>query len=527
VRPPPLPFGGDGEDWDVESGYGLNGVLRPGNYASNSNDTEPPSSSNRRTSFNDSMRLFQEPSQRNTRISGQSVRFMGEEGADKLEHEMCSDWEEVTRDPAKVRRYRTFKTQFLRSKELQLMSNVNKDLTFRSKEHSKSLGERSTAEYIVVLVAGMCLSFNAGYINGACLSGLLTDDGTKVPVSAFTGSYTKSAIFLAGGQVPEFGFLITLILCFIGGATLSSALNPRAKPYQLGPEYGPCFLVGSILLVIASVLSEIHDTSRGLFYCAAAANGLQNGMSSMYSGNLIRSTHYTGISTDIGIIIGRIIRGDYSELWKLWVLMGLTASFWTGGLISFWATAHFQTHSLLFSACFFFLIGMGIIGFLAYNYKISMWRAAFGTYNWHNAFDELSVHMSAMSSRHSIRSNIVNPDGTCASEEFLLSLFDKIDHNADGYIEEDELYLALKEAGMRVSKRGIKAMMKVADTNGDGRIGRQEWDNLVKGKLEADHMREEQEKQEEERRAAAAANGEDAVINRAKKRLKRSITVGW
>jgi len=46
--------------------------------------------------------------------------------------------------------------------------------------------------------------------------------------------------------------------------------------------------------VAASIAAVLNPDHRTLYYFAAAANGIQNGMTSTYSANLIRTTHLTG-----------------------------------------------------------------------------------------------------------------------------------------------------------------------------------------------------------------------------------------
>ena len=43
----------------------------------------------------------------------------------------------------------------------------------------RSLKKKDQKEFTFVLFAGLCLAFNSGYINGACLYGLLLPDGTS------------------------------------------------------------------------------------------------------------------------------------------------------------------------------------------------------------------------------------------------------------------------------------------------------------------------------------------------------------
>jgi len=132
-------------------------------------------------------------------------------------------------------------------------------------------------EKIYVLSGGILLSFNSGYINGCCLSGLLTPSGRSQGVSAFTGTYTKSGLYLADGDYYEFAFEAELILCFILGAFISGVLNPEGKKFELGPSYGPTFLIGSLCLFASCMFAIFDSHNDTLFYFAAMANGIQNG----------------------------------------------------------------------------------------------------------------------------------------------------------------------------------------------------------------------------------------------------------
>ena len=327
-------------------------------------------------------------------------------------------------------------------------------------------------EKLYILLAGILLSFNSGYINGACLSGLLLTNGKRVGVSAFTGTYTKSALQLANDQAEDFSLSVRMILCFIFGACISGFLNPRSKAYELGPSYGPTFLIGSLFLFMACMCSILLDGSHDefIFYFAAAANGIQNGMSSMYSGNLIRSTHLTGTSTDIGLIVGQMLRGNFANAWKCFILVSLALSFWLGGIASYFATREFESYSLIFNAVLFFTIGCGCILYLSIHNNISIWQAITGNWKW-------DVVLHALQ-----KCNQGDEGNSIISEQFLLELFDRMDADGSGEIDEDELFEALKEAGLAgVTTKQVKMMMKVADDNGDGVISRDEWTALVKG----------------------------------------------
>mmetsp|Transcript_23672 Transcript_23672/g.36554 ORF Transcript_23672/g.36554 Transcript_23672/m.36554 type:complete len:604 (+) Transcript_23672:110-1921(+) len=271
-----------------------------------------------------------------------------------------------------------------------------KQLSNMSTESTGSTGNQllddlnnSKKEYAFVIGAGICLSFNSGYVNGSALSGLLTPSGVIESVSGFTGTYTTSALALADGNMDEFSFHVFMIMSFIFGAFLSSLMTPKTPPYQLAPNYGPTFLVGGVFLTIASILASIQEDDRHFFYFAGAANGIQNGISSMYSANLIRSCHLTGTSTDIGLILGQIVRGHRENFWKLIILCSLASSFWFGGFVSYYSTHRFTHHTLFFNAGFFLFIGVSLVMFIVKEYHISI-QEQFDLSSHHKRVNDLS-----------------------------------------------------------------------------------------------------------------------------------------
>ena len=72
------------------------------------------------------------------------------------------------------------------------------------------------------------------------------------------------------------------------------------------------------MLIISSTLAALEiEEDQFIFYLASFANGIQNGISSIYSEKLIRSTGLTGTLTDIGIFLGQHLRGNRKNTWKL------------------------------------------------------------------------------------------------------------------------------------------------------------------------------------------------------------------
>jgi uncharacterized membrane protein YoaK (UPF0700 family) len=50
----------------------------------------------------------------------------------------------------------------------------------------------------------------------------------------------------------------------------------------------------------------------------AMACGMQNAMTTRYSGAVVRTTHLTGMFTDMGLLIGHMLRSDrdFQDMWK-------------------------------------------------------------------------------------------------------------------------------------------------------------------------------------------------------------------
>ena len=271
------------------------------------------------------------------------------------------------------------------------------DCISNNRPHSFEIknGVATSTEAHFILVLGMLLSLNSGYINGLCLGGLLSEHGSrKQGVSAVTAMYTESGLALANGDSNLFGFELSLLLAFIGGACLAGAMNPKAASHALVPSYGPTFLIGSVSIFVASVAAEFDPNGRTLYYFAAIANGLQNGITSTYTANLIRTSHLTGTSTDIGLIVGQMLQGNWTNYWKLKILVGLATSFWFGSFISFWAAKEFLSQSLWFSAALYLMIGSGHLLFVTSTKRKWEWDkvVAISTTTLDKEFGEDSFH---------------------------------------------------------------------------------------------------------------------------------------
>ena len=70
-------------------------------------------------------------------------------------------------------------------------------------------------------------------------------------------------------------------------------------------------------------------------------------------------------------------------------------------------------------------------------------------------------------------------NGEDLSEEFFQNLFHVADTDGSGDVDEDELFKVLDDAGMKLTKEGLDALVASVDEDGDGKISRAEWNQAI------------------------------------------------
>ena len=92
---------------------------------------------------------------------------------------------------------------------------------------------------------------------------------------------------------------------------------------------------------------------------SSGLSGMQNAMTTNYGSAVVRTTHVTGSITDIGIVLGRIIvKGDYSQLWKLQLLSAFVLSFAIGAGCGTGLYMAFDILGLIVPATIMLLLGI-------------------------------------------------------------------------------------------------------------------------------------------------------------------------
>ena len=212
------------------------------------------------------------------------------------------------------------------------------------------------------VLCGCALAFNNGFINGACLSGILSSDNTKQAAAAVTGAWTNSALGVASGNYNQALFNAKCLGSYFSGSLVASLINPFPIPFEIGgsDKVSPAFLIASLLLYASSsVAKKSGGADVSFIYLAAVACGITNSITSVLTQNLVRSAHFSGITSDIGTFLGQVLRGNKQNLEKLRVFVLLAASFWLGGLVSFSATTKYASSTLLLSSVLFLAFAIG------------------------------------------------------------------------------------------------------------------------------------------------------------------------
>lgn len=153
---------------------------------------------------------------------------------------------------------------------------------------------------------GAVLAFNAGAVNA----------GGFLVVAMYTSHMTGFAALLAdnlvlGNMTLVLG-AIGALLAFTTGAAVSAILVNGARQFGLRSEYALPLLLEALLLLLFGLMGATLNRQTPFavpltVLVLAFTMGLQNALVSKISSSQIRTTHMTGIVTDIGIELGKMI----------------------------------------------------------------------------------------------------------------------------------------------------------------------------------------------------------------------------
>lgn len=169
-----------------------------------------------------------------------------------------------------------------------------------------------------VVAHWLLLGFNAGCINAG---GFLA---TGRFVTHVTGFATLFGTDLLHGHVLASISILSVPVFFLAGATIAGLLTDRPLHNHDVPHYDYVMALCAACLALAALAGEFEtfghfgqsvrlEETYMLLALLCLASGLQNGAITSSSGASVRTTHLTGLTTDLGLGIARLLTFDTKD----------------------------------------------------------------------------------------------------------------------------------------------------------------------------------------------------------------------
>ena len=186
------------------------------------------------------------------------------------------------------------------------------------------------------------LAINAGMIN---VLGLVTV--LHQSVSHMTGNVSVLAMALLDLNWHSVLYLSLVVISYVIGSFYSGFILGNSH-LRFGRRYGlPLSLVA--FFIVMCWLFIPYFPRYGLLW-ACTAMGIQNAMVSHYKGTIIRTTHLSGVLTDLGLALGYRARGLVVEGKRVILHLLIFLGFLIGGIIASIIYPYFGLNAFLFPA---------------------------------------------------------------------------------------------------------------------------------------------------------------------------------
>lgn len=188
---------------------------------------------------------------------------------------------------------------------------------------------------------GVSLAFVAGAINAGGFLAVLQY------TSHMTGIVSSMADNLVMNNMVAAATGLASLIAFVAGSAYSTILINWGRHHRMRSAYAYPLFWEALLLVCFGLMGNVLESHQALFapltvLLLCFIMGLQNAIISKVSNSEIRTTHMTGIVTDIGIELGKLVYINSREEsarykpvrtnWRrLWLLASLLLSFLLGG----------------------------------------------------------------------------------------------------------------------------------------------------------------------------------------------------
>lgn len=186
------------------------------------------------------------------------------------------------------------------------------------------VGRSSLSMELWVIAGGCALTFLSATAN----AGFFITLGTSV--SHLTGDVTRVAVELTQGT-HHITMLARHLLLAMSGFLLGAMTAGFAIHHpnlEISRPYGRAVMAIGACLLLAHIFLTDHPLAA--ISLASFACGFQNALATHYRGMILRTTHITGLLTDLGTNFGMRLRGHAIAPWKMFVPMLLVGSFFLG-----------------------------------------------------------------------------------------------------------------------------------------------------------------------------------------------------
>ena len=205
----------------------------------------------------------------------------------------------------------------------------------------------------------MLLCLNAGFINAA---GFLA---FAVLTTNVTGHAALLAVNIVTGNLPIVLIVGFWLFLFLAGAFCSASYIRKTGSNKPHAYTAPIAVIVLILLAVIFMGGNEDFSIKPEYFAGGLlfAMGIQNALVSMISGSVVRTTHLTGMFTDLGIDLSALVFPtdpvDASLKRRLLLRFFIIVFFLTGGVMGGFCFIRYRYHAFIIPV---FLLLLALFG---------------------------------------------------------------------------------------------------------------------------------------------------------------------
>ncbi|GAB3164081.1 YoaK family protein [Telluribacter humicola] len=212
---------------------------------------------------------------------------------------------------------------------------------------------------------GVLTAFSAGMVNVASLIIFFAF------TSNVTGHYAILAEEIAKGHWYQVGVVFAWILLFFMGAFVANFIIINLNKKNAYAAHALPLLLEMLCLVTVGIYGQYYyqetlTETEVLVGLMLFAMGLQNGMTASVSNFVVKTTHLTGLTTDLGILFSMFTQKEFRDnptlVGRAKLLVSIAVSYVSAGVLS--ALIY---HRLQFRV--FFVVACVIVVIICYDYS--------------------------------------------------------------------------------------------------------------------------------------------------------------